>query len=222
MNLTPDLFLLVNSQYRVAVTSSQQQHFFHSIEIAGAINRKKIARVTPAAVTVPVVKRFIPGDKDGDGITDNLDSCPQIPGVARYHGCPAPDTNRVAGNSGHLSLEALKTIVDRAARQIFFETGSYRLLSRSFSSLDTVARILKEDQVLQLSIEGHTDNVGAPPDNQLLSENRAKTVMAYLINAGVEAGRLQSTGYGQTQPIATNYTPEGRAINRRVVLQIHY
>lgn len=222
VNVTPDLFLLVNSQYRVAVTTEQPNHFFHSIGIAGAITRKKINRSTSVSIPAQVVRQALPADTDGDGITDNLDSCPQIAGIVRYHGCPAPDSNKVNMNSSARSLEALKTIVDKAARQIFFETGSYRLLSRSFSSLDTVAHVLKEDQALQLSIEGHTDNVGNAADNQLLSENRAKTVMDYLISAGIEASRLQAAGYGQQQPIATNATPEGRAINRRVVLQIHY
>jgi OOP family OmpA-OmpF porin len=222
VNVTADLFLLVNSQYRVAVTAEQPQHFFHSIGIAGAITRKKIARTTPVPLPAPVVRQVIPADTDGDGIIDNLDSCPQIAGIARYHGCAAPDTNKVNTNSGSRSLEALRTIVDRAARQIFFETGSYRLLPTSFSSLDTVAHILKEDQALQLSIEGHTDNVGQPADNQLLSENRSKTVMDYLIKAGVEASRLRSAGYGQQQPITTNATTEGRAANRRVMLHIHY
>jgi OOP family OmpA-OmpF porin len=223
VNVTQDLFLLVNSQYRIAVTAEQPRHFFHSIGIAGAINRKKIAKTTKVALPAPVVRPNNPADSDGDGITDDLDSCAQVAGVARYHGCPAPDENKVHNNNtGNRSFEALKTIVDRAARQIFFETGSYRLLSRSFSSLDTVAHILKEDQALQLSIEGHTDNVGKSQDNKTLSENRAKTVMEYLVSAGVEASRLQSAGYGQEQPIATNATREGRAINRRVVLQIHY
>jgi OOP family OmpA-OmpF porin len=222
VNVTPDIFLLVNSQYRVAVTSSIPSHFFHSIGIAGAINRKKIAKITPVTLVAPVAKKVNPADTDGDGITDNLDSCPLIAGVVRYHGCPAPEEKPIINNNSNLSLEALRTIVDRAARQIFFETGSYRLLSRSFTSLDTVAHILKEDQALQLSIEGHTDNVGKKEDNKLLSDNRAKTVLEYLVGAGVEARRLQSAGYGQEHPIATNDTPEGRALNRRVVLQIHY
>lgn len=222
VNVTPDIFLLVNSQYRVAVTSEPPRHFFHSIGIAGVISRKKISKTIPVPLPAPVAKQVIPADTDGDGITDNLDSCPKITGMARYHGCPAPNENTVNTNSDNRSFEALKTIVGHAASQIFFKTGSYRLLPRSFSSLDTVAHILKENQALLLSIEGHTDNVDKPAINQLLSENRAKTVMDYLIRAGVEGSRLKSAGYGQLQPIATNTTPEGRAANRRVVLQIHY
>jgi OOP family OmpA-OmpF porin len=224
VNVSQELFLLVNSQYRFAVTASQKPHFFHSIGIAGAISRKKITRAIPAPIPVPVVKQDFTADTDGDGITDNLDSCPQTAGVIRYHGCPAPvdSSDRLKAGGSRSSLEALKTIVDRAARQIFFETGSSRLLPRSFSSLDTVAHILKEDQALQIAIEGHTDDIGTAQDNQLLSENRAKAVLEYLIKAGVEASRLQAAGYGQQRPIASNTIPEGRAINRRVVLQIHY
>ena len=224
VNITPDLFLLINSQYRLPVTSSQYRHLFHSIGFAGAISRKKIVRKAPSPLTAPVVKPVITADTDGDGILDNLDSCPYIAGVIRYHGCPEPgqNGNRTSATGSGAPIEALKTIVDRAARQIFFETGSYRLLSRSFSSLDTLAHILKENQALHISIEGHTDNMGKAQDNQLLSENRAKAVLEYLLKAGIEARRLQATGYGQQQPIAPNSTTEGRATNRRVVLQIHY
>lgn len=221
VNVTPDIFLLVNSQYRMAVTSELPRHFFHSIGIAGAISRKKISKPTTARLMAPVAKQISAADTDGDGITDNVDSCPQIAGMARYHGCPAPKEPTINDHSNR-SFEALKTIVERAARQIFFETGSYHLLSRSFPPLDTVAHILKEDQALQISIEGHTDNVGKKDENQLLSENRAKAVMDYLISAGVDASRLQAVGYGQQQPITTNATAEGRAMNRRVMLQIHY
>jgi OOP family OmpA-OmpF porin len=90
VNLTPDIFLLLNTQYRTRITSLQHQHFYHSIGIAGAISRKKIAQVQPQPAPLPVVKR-IQIDSDGDGIIDSLDACPQVAGVARYKGCPVPD-----------------------------------------------------------------------------------------------------------------------------------
>lgn len=91
VNVTPDIFLLANTQYRMPLTSLHHQHFFHSIGIAGVISRKKIVAVIPASLPPPVISKSMPTDSDGDGIIDNLDSCPQIAGVIRYHGCPVPD-----------------------------------------------------------------------------------------------------------------------------------
>jgi OOP family OmpA-OmpF porin len=81
--------------------------------------------------------------------------------------------------------------------------------------------MLKDNPHLHLTIEGHTDNTGTIPANQVLSENRAGAVMNYLLQAGIDATRLQAIGYGQQQPIADNTTPEGRAANRRVELKLN-
>jgi outer membrane protein OmpA-like peptidoglycan-associated protein len=69
-------------------------------------------------------------------------------------------------------------------------------------------------------VEGHTDNVGTADFNQKLSEQRAKAVMQYLVERGIDANRLQSVGYGFTKPVADNKTDEGKAKNRRVELVI--
>jgi OmpA-OmpF porin, OOP family len=74
---------------------------------------------------------------------------------------------------------------------------------------------------LHLTIEGHTDNVGKPADNKLLSENRAKAVFDYLAQKGVVTERLTATGFGQEKPVATNSTTAGRAKNRRVELKLN-
>ena len=71
-----------------------------------------------------------------------------------------------------------------------------------------------------IRVEGHTDNVGDDGFNLTLSRNRAAEVMAYLVDQGVDAGRLTSEGFGDTQPIADNETEEGRATNRRVEFRI--
>jgi OOP family OmpA-OmpF porin len=176
-------------------------------------------------------------DRDGDGVFDEEDECIDVKGVAAYKGCPMPDKDMdgvadaqdkcpdMAGsvvNGGCPEIATLKTMINWAAQNIFFETGSYHLLSRSFPPLDSVANLLKKYPVIQLSIEGHTDSIGGVPYNQSLSENRAGAVLQYLVKAGIAASRLQATGYGLQQPIATNSTREGQAANRRVVFRIHY
>lgn len=76
--------------------------------------------------------------------------------------------------------------------------------------------MLKQNPDLKISIEGHTDNVGAVTSNQTLSESRAKSVMTALVSKEIAASRLKSKGWGQTKPIADNNTDEGKAKNRRV------
>jgi outer membrane protein OmpA-like peptidoglycan-associated protein len=76
--------------------------------------------------------------------------------------------------------------------------------------------MLNQNPDLKISIEGHTDNVGTPQSNQILSESRAKSVMNALVSKGISAGRLKYKGWGQTKPIADNASEDGKAKNRRV------
>lgn len=148
-------------------------------------------------------------DSDGDGIADPDDKCPNLFGTIENQGCP------------EIKADVVKKM-DYAASNIYFATGKYTLLSKSFKGLDDVVKIMKETPDLKLVIDGHTDNVGADATNQKLSENRAGAVKAYLVKKGVDASRLTSTGYGETQPIADNKTAAGRQKNRRVELKLSY
>lgn len=103
---------------------------------------------------------------------------------------------------------------------IFFETAKADLKNESFAELDRVVKLLKENQSLKIQIQGHTDNVGSDVANQSLSDSRAKSVVNYLVSKGVNSERLLSKGFGETQPLKTNDTEEGRAWNRRVEFKI--
>ncbi len=100
-------------------------------------------------------------------------------------------------------------------KNIFFETGSAELLSSSFSELNKLYGLLNENASLRIQINGHTDNVGSDTDNFQLSDARAKSVYTWLIEKGITATRLSYKGYGESQPISTNDTDEGRQANRR-------
>lgn len=105
-------------------------------------------------------------------------------------------------------------------KAINFETGSDQMKQSSYDILNKMADILKENPNMVIEVAGHTDNVGDDQKNLLLSENRAKSVMNYLLTKGVEAKQLKAVGYGETKPIASNETEEGRLANRRVMFTV--
>jgi outer membrane protein OmpA-like peptidoglycan-associated protein len=106
-----------------------------------------------------------------------------------------------------------------ATQGIYFDTGSDGIRQESAPTLTEIGTMLKEHADLKLTIEGHTDNVGAAESNQVLSEKRAAAVRKYLIdNYQIDGARLQATGLGQTKPVGANDTAEGRQENRRVEL----
>ena len=199
-----------------------------------------IADIDDKCPDVPGLARYqgcpIP-DTDKDGINDEEDKCPTVFGYARYQGCPIPDTDKdgvndeedkcinepgPASNFGcPLISEEIVKKINLAAKNVFFATGSFKLLAKSFKQLNIVVQILNENPSYKLSIDGHTDNTGKPDKNQILSENRAASVKTYLISKGIAESRLTSTGYGQDKPVADNKTVSGRALNRRVEMTAH-
>jgi outer membrane protein OmpA-like peptidoglycan-associated protein/tetratricopeptide (TPR) repeat protein len=105
-------------------------------------------------------------------------------------------------------------------KNVFFETGSAELLPSSITELTRLKELLEENPGLRIRINGHTDNVGSEEDNQLLSENRAKSVYTFLLDNGIEAERLRYKGFGESQPISDNERPEGRQANRRTEFEV--
>ena len=103
-----------------------------------------------------------------------------------------------------------------------FDTGKADLKPEGRAKLDDVAMKLKQPgvQMDSMTITGHTDSVGSPASNQRLSERRADAVKSYLVSQGIDASKIKTAGRGQTQPIADNKTPAGRAQNRRVELEV--
>jgi outer membrane protein OmpA-like peptidoglycan-associated protein len=145
-------------------------------------------------------------DADKDGIKDKEDACPTVPGPASNKGCP------------EVTQEVLKELKVQA-RAVFFVTGKAVLATadkgQTDGRLDAIKEIIKNYPNAKFAIEGHTDNVGKPAANQKLSEARAKVVMDALIAKGVNPANLTYKGFGDTKPVASNKTKEGRAQNRR-------
>jgi len=186
-----------------------------------------------ACPTVPGLTQFngCP-DTDGDGVPDPDDACPNEPGPAANNGCPWPDRDGdgvpdkddlcpdlvgTVANQGcpEITVEVRNALSDYA-KTILFDTGKTTLKENSTTVLDNVAAILEQYPNSQFYIDGHTDSVGREDSNQTLSEGRASAVVAYLIEKGIASNRLEARGFGESNPIASNNTREGRRTNRRV------
>lgn len=286
VNLADEAFVILNSQYRIGITENASYHFYHSVGIVSNISPKKVEAPKTVAPPVVVLDRDgdgvvdsldrcpdTPGlvalkgcpdrdgdgvadiddkcpdvfglakyrgcpipDTDGDGINDEVDKCPTVPGVARYQGCPIPDTDgdgvndeedkcpTEPGPASNFGCPVIDKVivekVNKAAQNVFFQTGSYKLLPKSYPSLKEVVAILKENPSYKIDVDGYTDITGNADKNQVLSENRAGAVKAYLIGNGIDESRIISKGHGINDPIADNKTAAGRAKNRRVEMHL--
>jgi outer membrane protein OmpA-like peptidoglycan-associated protein/tetratricopeptide (TPR) repeat protein len=120
----------------------------------------------------------------------------------------------------NIPLQPIEVNASIVLNNIFFETKKFDLDPKSQAELDKVIQLLNDNPGLKIEISGHTDNVGKPADNLMLSNNRAKAVVNYLISKGVTTQRLVAKGYGETKPVSDNKTDEGRARNRRTELRV--
>ena len=183
-------------------------HFNAGITVPiGAIRREVVERVEYVEKPVIVEKEVMvqQADSDGDGVVDGADECP----------------NTLQG----LEVDAVGCVKTDETQNLVllgvsFETNSDRLTANAKDILATTAEGLKGQEDLNVEIAGHTDSVGDADYNQQLSLKRAQAVRNYLIELGVAPGQLEANGYGETSPIRSNETKEGRERNRRVEFNV--
>ncbi|MEP1304817.1 MAG: OmpA family protein [Balneola sp.] len=175
-------------------------------------------------------------DDDGDGIKNSVDLCPAFAGTTEFGGCPdsdddgiidkedeCPTLKGIKPNKGCPEVDAeVRKKLDVIFTNLLFATNSANIDPTSLDDLDELVKIMSEDEDLRLSIEGHTDSRGDNAYNLELSSLRAQAVKQYLVNGGISADRIKAVGYGETRPLASNDTAQGRLKNRRVELNISY
>jgi flagellar motor protein MotB len=169
-------------------------------------------------------------DTDLDGIPDPDDRCPDIADTSNPTGCPDTDKDglidlddrcpTVAGLLSKLGCPELRkedqAVLLRARKEVRFKTGSAVLLPSSKKILDQVAGLMSRYPAYQLTIQGHTDSQGKDDFNLILSKKRAQSCYNYLLIRSIDAKRMEHEGFGESKPIASNKTPQGRVLNRRV------
>lgn len=161
----------------------------------GVLDRDDKCPFTPDGVAVN--SDGCPPDTDGDGVPDYLDKCPDTPkgDVVDTDGCS-------------------RTLV--TLRDVHFAFDSAQLTGEAKSILDAAVPAINANPSDSISVEGHTDSTGSDAYNSQLSQRRARSVAEYLAAHGVTASRLNAVGKGESHPVSTNDTAEGRAQNRRV------
>jgi len=192
----------------------------------GRSNSEVIAPVIPVVAEEPaIVAPIVDGDDDNDGVLNSKDLCPNsLPGaVVDANGCELDDDNdsvvnrldKCPNTSAGVSVN-VDGCVETINLNINFDTNSANIKDKYNERLENFAKRMKENPSYTAVIEAHTDSRGREAYNQKLSNKRAQSAVNALKALNIESSRLQAIGYGETQPIATNDTEEGRAENRRV------
>lgn len=150
-----------------------------------------------------------PFDTDKDGVIDEEDECPTVFGLKELKGCPKKELSAE-------ELEAQKMKVG----PVYFETNKATLTAAEKTKIDNLVNLLKENSNYNVNITGHADSQGADNYNMNLSKNRASSVLKALTTGKINKKRITAKGLGETKPVATNDTPEGRALNRRVEFEV--
>ena len=177
-------------------------------------------------------------DTDGDGIIDKNDKCATVAGPSANGGCPWPDTDGdgvldkddnckdkvgPASNDGCplpiITPKAEKEL-ESFAKTILFDSSTSKFKKGVSTTLDEIAKIMKEYPKATFLVEGHADITGSDKFNDELSVKRANAVKAYLEKAGIDASRLSTKGFGSTVPAGDNKSRSGRAKNRRVEIKV--
>ena len=169
----------------------------------GVIDIKDKCERTPLGVLVD--SKGCPYDSDKDGISDFQDKCADTP------------TNTTVDKYGCIAKNTHNTILP-----VHFKSGSARIEYESYPKLLKLSRYLHKYENYFIDIIGHTDNIGKSQDNLVLSKQRAKAIKNALIVEGIDARRIKAYGKGETEPIQSNNTQEGRDANRRIEIRVFH
>jgi OOP family OmpA-OmpF porin len=185
---------------------------------------------TPRGVQVDSVG--CPLDGDNDGVADYLDQCPNTPAgeAVNASGCPLDGDNDgvVDADDACPDTPAGQVVMSNGCAKdqavilngVNFESNRAQLTPNAETILNGVAETLISSPGFTVELQGHTDSKGSDSYNMNLSQNRAKSVKNYLVSSGVASNRLTARGYGEEQPVASNDSSDGRALNRRVELKV--
>jgi len=176
-----------------------------SLEMGSSIKRERQAEAFAAGEDCNECP-----DRDGDGIPDDIDHCPDVAGPMDNWGCPV--YKKIVIKRDKLELR----------EKIQFDWDKATLKEESYPVLDEVVVALNDNKAFRVQVDGHASAEGTDDHNQTLSEQRAEAVLDYLASHGISRDRLVSKGFSSSEPLASNTTEEGRETNRRVEFVVYF
>lgn len=227
----PDQSTLTDIVFNLGLQIPMMAFFDRPVEVAPAPE-------CPVAVVNPETgRKDCASDSDHDKVDDSIDECPGTEEGVKVDkkGCPQVkvsddddgdgvknDDDTCPGTQKGLKVNAEGCVVAQktSLKGVTFQPNSAKLTAEGRSTLDGVAETLKGQEDLKVEIAGHTDSVGSDAYNTLLSQKRADSVRTYLAGKGVDNQRMTAHGYGESEPVTSNDTEEGRKANRRVEFRI--
>ncbi len=163
---------------------------------------------TPAGVVVD--ENGCPVDTDGDGLADYLDNCPTIAGPIENKGCPVIEEAALENGDSEMTIEP-----------VYFDYDDSKVLQVEKAKIEQLVKILKANTNYSVDMTGNADDKGTEEYNMKLSEKRIDSVVKAITSSGVKAARIaKQKPLGESKPAATNDTEEGRALNRRVTIEV--
>jgi OOP family OmpA-OmpF porin len=255
MNASMKLFAVVAASLLAACTTADKREYETCIVSSSAVGGVAGATASGAGALAGVVvgagvgavicnraveeamperQSVEPADTDGDGVTDDMDRCPNTPagaevdtrgcaldsdgdGVADYRdSCPNTPSGVAVDTRGCPVKDEVVLTVDRLG----FAFDSAELDAQSRSALNAAVSVIKSHSAVKMDVVGYTDSSGPEAYNQKLSERRAQAAVDYLVSRGVDKDMLRAVGRGEANPVAGNDSRDGRARNRRVELVV--
>lgn len=201
-HFTDRLSSVLSAEQRYSIDEYYQAQFY-TLGLSYAFGGEPAPAAPVAAAAAPVAAVAAPLDSDGDGVYDDKDECPNTPAGRQVDekGC-----EYVLKTSEEMKLD------------ILFDTNKSDIKAQYQPEVERAAKFLQRYAGVKAVIEGHTDSDGSDAYNQKLSQARADAVKSMLITQyGIDASRLSSAGFGESRPVASNATKDGKASNRRVI-----
>ena len=247
LRVLKNLSLQFQGTYKLKLNKEQFQHIAYSAGLVFNLPTQQTRKPIPKKEEDPSDGPLAANaDRDGDGVPDSRDHCPDQKGLEMYLGCPPDDTSSEEDIAGYVppseetgvdmqpesSTDYLEenyppissediAILERAMDNIYFKPSSTEITRESLHILDQVATLLEKYPNYGLQVLGHTDNTGSYNINQVLSVMRAFEVKNYLVyEKGIKMRRITSDGYSYAQPADDNTTTNGRSKNRRVEFKL--
>jgi len=195
-----------------AIAALREQTAAETADLKSALTASEQARLADQAQYARDM-----ADDDHDGVANKFDKCPGTPADSTVDGsgCPLKMPAPVVTTKVMVVTDEDRKVVGEAIKNLEFDLGKATIKAKSYETLNRVASLLIQKN-FSLKLAGHTDNTGSAALNLRLSKDRAEAVKAYLVSQGANASRIEATGYGEDQPIASNKTATGRQQNRRV------